>query len=191
MIPAEFDSLCLTGTSVRLEPLIPEHLPELFRVAEADYLIHQAGPKVWTEEAFVAHYQRVLDSKEMCSFTLRVGDSFAGTTSYLDIRPAHKGLEIGATWISRPYRGTRVNPEMKFLLFQWAFESWGALRVQLKTDLRNKHSQAAIQKLGAVREGVLRRHMILTDGHIRDTVMYSVTDLEWPEVKQRLLERLG
>jgi RimJ/RimL family protein N-acetyltransferase len=114
-----------------------------------------------------------------------------GVTCYMDIRPAHRGLEIGSTWIARPYQGTRVNPESKYLLLRHAFENLGAVRVQLKTDGRNRQSQAAIAKLGAQREGVLRKHLILQDGYIRDTVMFSIIAEEWPAVKAGLETRLG
>ena len=87
--------------------------------------------------------------------------------------------------------GTPFNPECKYLLLRHAFREQQALRVQLKTDHRNKQSQRAIEKLGAVREGVLRKHMIMPDGHVRDTVMYSVTDNEWPAIESRLEARLG
>jgi len=109
----------------------------------------------------------------------------------MDIRPEHHGLEIGATWIGKAYQGTSVNPENKYMLLRQAFERLGAIRVQLKTDGRNLQSQAAIAKLGAKHEGVLRKHVLLPDGYERDTVMYSITDDEWPAVKAALEERLG
>jgi RimJ/RimL family protein N-acetyltransferase len=114
-----------------------------------------------------------------------------GTTSYFDIRPEHRGLEIGYTWLGKAYQGTHINPENKYLLLRHAFETLGAIRVQLKTDRRNLQSQAAIAKLGAKLEGTLRKHSIMEDGYIRDAVMFSVIDLEWPEVKAGLERRLG
>ena len=112
-------------------------------------------------------------------------------TTYLDIRPEHRGLEIGMTWYAPSARGTKVNPEAKLLLLEHAFERLDAIRVQLKTDQRNVQSQRAIAKLGAVYEGTLRNHMIFESGYIRNTVMYSITPEEWPSVKQGLLDRLG
>jgi RimJ/RimL family protein N-acetyltransferase len=109
----------------------------------------------------------------------------------MDIQNANRGVEIGTTWIGRAYHGTRVNPEAKYLLLRHAFEEQGAIRVQLKTDSRNQQSQRAIEKLGAVKEGVLRNHMIMPDGYFRHTVMYSITDAEWPAAKARLEARLG
>jgi len=114
-----------------------------------------------------------------------------GSTRYMDIRSAAKGVEIGWTWYSPSVWGTNVNPEAKLLLLQHAFEDWGAIRVQLKTDNNNKHSQNAILKLGAKFEGQLRNHMIRIDGTIRHTMMYSITREEWPTVKSNLHKRLS
>lgn len=128
-----------------------------------------------------------------CPFAIvdKASGRVIGVTSYLDIRPGDRGVEIGFTWIAKPYQGSLVNPECKYLLFRHAFDDQQAVRVQLKTDLRNVQSQRAIEKLGAVREGVLRKHMIHPDGFIRDSVMFSVTAEEWPEVRARLETRLG
>ena len=121
----------------------------------------------------------------------RTDGSVLGMSCYLDIRSDHRALEIGMTWYIEAVRGTRVNPECKLLLLGHAFEDLGAVRVTLKTDLRNEHSQAAIAKLGAVKEGVLRKHGIQPNGYVRDTVFYSVLDEEWPKVREGLLARLG
>ena len=112
-----------------------------------------------------------------------------GSSSYLDIRPKDRGLEIGSTWYSPSVQGTYVNPECKFVLLKYAFEEWDAIRVQLKTDHLNVHSQKAIEKLGAVYEGELRNHVVRRDGSIRHTRMYSITSEEWPIVRKRLEER--
>jgi RimJ/RimL family protein N-acetyltransferase len=109
-----------------------------------------------------------------------------GSTTYMDIRRADRGLEIGSTWLGKPWQRTGINTEAKFLLLRHAFEDLGAVRVQLKTDARNLQSQAAIERLGAVKEGILRQHMIVRDGFVRDTVMYSIVAAEWPGVKERL-----
>jgi len=107
----------------------------------------------------------------------------------MDIQRRHRGLEIGSTWLGKPWQRTGINTEAKYLLLRHAFEVLGAARVQLKTDLRNTQSQTAIARLGAVREGVLRKHKIVRDGFLRDSVMFSIIDDEWPAVKTRL-ERL-
>ncbi len=109
-----------------------------------------------------------------------------GSTGYLDIRRNDRGIEIGWTWLGTAFQRTAPNTESKLLLLTHAFEDQGPVRVQLKTDLRNERSQRAVEHLGAVREGVLRKHIILWDGFIRDTVCCSSIESEWPEVKRRL-----
>lgn len=118
----------------------------------------------------------------------------------MEIRPEHRGVEIGRTWIGRAHQGTQVNPEAKFLMLRHAFErlSPGAIRVQFTTGGSNVHSQRAIAKLGAVHEGVLRSFRIVPSGPdpadppiVRDTVVFSVLDREWPDVKRGLVGRLG
>jgi RimJ/RimL family protein N-acetyltransferase len=109
-----------------------------------------------------------------------------GATRYMEIRPKDLALEIGGTWYAPAYQRTAVNTECKYLLLRHAFEEWGCVRVQFKTDLLNERSQRAIERLGAVREGVLRHHMITPEGRLRDSVYYSILDSEWPAVKARL-----
>lgn len=118
-------------------------------------------------------------------------DKYVGMTTYMDIRREHRGLEIGMTWYASEVRGTKVNPECKLLLIGHAIEVMGCVRVQLKTDGRNLHSQKAIAKLGATYEGTLRKHMIFPNGFVRDTVMFSVLPEEWPYVKAGLEQRLA
>jgi RimJ/RimL family protein N-acetyltransferase len=116
----------------------------------------------------------------------------AGATRYMNIMPNDRGLEIGGTWYGPEFQRTAVNTECKYLLFTYAFETLGAIRVQLKTDSRNERSQKAIERSGAVREGVLRNHMILPpDGFIRHSVYFSVLDSEWAGVKNRLEEMMA
>jgi RimJ/RimL family protein N-acetyltransferase len=109
----------------------------------------------------------------------------------MNVMPKDRGLEIGGTWYGVNYQRTGVNTETKFLLLRHAFEVLGCIRVQLKTDANNIRSQQAIERIGAVKEGVLRNHMILPDGRFRDSVYYSIIDREWPAVKTRLIEKLG
>lgn len=110
----------------------------------------------------------------------------AGATRYLDIRPAHRGLEIGGTWYGTAFQRTGVNTETKYLLLCHAFETLGCIRVQFKADALNERSLRGIERIGAQREGVLRNHMLLADGRRRDSVYYSIIDSEWPGVKARL-----
>lgn len=196
--PAPISPITLEGRHVRLEPFAPNHAEGLARTCDAETFRHFA---TWGGSAdpggVLAEIQRVLANPTMLSFTVieRATGDIIGSSAYLDIRAEHLGLEIGRTWITARCRGTAINPEMKLLMLGHAFESgiFGgrpAERVQLKTDLRNVRSQAAIAKLGAVREGVLRKHMVMPDGFIRDTVMYSITRDEWPAVKVGLERRL-
>lgn len=114
-----------------------------------------------------------------------------GSTSYLNIRPEHRGLEIGSTWISKSSRGTRINPAMKHLMLVHAFETLGTVRVELRTDARNAPSRAAIEKLGAEFEGIMRAHMIMPDRALRDTAVYSIVRGEWPGIDERLRARIN
>lgn len=114
-----------------------------------------------------------------------------GSTRYLDVQPAHRALEIGWTWIGPRWQRTAINTECKLLLLGHAFEVFAAHRVTLKTDGRNVRSQRALERIGGVREGVLRRHRVCWDGSVRDTVYYGIVDSEWPAVKARLEARLG
>jgi RimJ/RimL family protein N-acetyltransferase len=114
----------------------------------------------------------------------------AGATRYLNIMRNDRGLEIGGTWYGTEFQRTAVNTECKYLLLKHAFETLGCIRVQLKTDSRNERSQKAIERIGAVKEGVLRNHMILPDGVIRHSVFYSILDMEWDGVKRRLEEMM-
>jgi RimJ/RimL family protein N-acetyltransferase len=115
----------------------------------------------------------------------------AGATRYLNIMPKDRGLEVGGTWYGLEFQRTVVNTECKFLLLRHAFETLGCIRVQLKTDLRNERSQKAIERIGAVKEGVLRNHMILPDGRYRHSVFYSIIDTEWSALKLRLVEMMN
>ena len=113
-----------------------------------------------------------------------------GSTRYLDVQEDDRTVEIGWTWYTPDAWGSVVNPEAKYLLMRHAFDDWHAIRVALKTDIHNLHSQAAIKKLGARYEGTLRNQRIRPDGSYRDTVIYSVIESEWPAVRSGLEKRL-
>ena len=114
-----------------------------------------------------------------------------GSTRFGDIAPEHGRLEIGWTWIAPSHQRSAANTEAKLLQLTYAFEELGATRVALKTDGRNERSQRAIERIGGVREGVLRRHIRLPDGYLRDTVYFSILADEWPAAKARLTARLA
>jgi len=185
----------LQGRLIRLEPLRPHHAAGVYTAG--------CSPAIWTwlsssiaapEDAdrFIASAAAgEASGRELPFAVLRAEDgAVVGSTRYLDIDPVNRSVEIGWTWYAPSVWGTAVNPEAKLLLMQHAFEDWGARRVWLKTDNRNLHSQAAMRKLGAVYEGTLRNHRVRRDGSMRDTVVFSVIDSEWPGVKAGLLARL-
>jgi RimJ/RimL family protein N-acetyltransferase len=116
---------------------------------------------------------------------------FIGTTSYYELNPAARALAIGHTWLGRPWWRTGHNTESKLLLLGHAFDTLGAARVVWHTDIHNERSQAAIERLGARREGILRKHRIRWDGSWRDTVQYAMTDDDWPAARERLAARLA
>jgi RimJ/RimL family protein N-acetyltransferase len=149
-----------------------------------------------TEEQMAALVSDALDRQDRGTdvpFAVihRETDRAVGGTSYLAIEPHHRSLEIGGTWYTPAHQRTGVNTECKYLLLRHAFEDLGCLRVQLKTDLRNERSQRAIERIGALREGVLRNNLVMPDGYIRSTVMYSILAEQWPGVKARLEEMLA
>lgn len=189
--------ITLTGQVVRLEPLSHSHVPDLTAAGQDEsiwrymlygYVISQDQMQAWVQD--MLNRQKQGSDLPFAVIHLESGRAI-GATRYLEIRPGHRGLEIGGTWYSVSYQRTRVNTECKYLLLQHAFEDLGCIRVQLKTDLLNERSQRAIERLGAVKEGVLRNHMIRPDGTIRDSVYYSILDREWPGVKKRLEDMLG
>ena len=186
--------LRLEGPSLLLEPLTVEHAAELWPKSDAELFRHTLDwPRDDGLEAFEDWVRDGLARPGSLLFLMRSKPELeaVGMTGYLEIRPPHRGLEIGRTLIFRSHQGTRVNPESKYLLLRHAFEDLGAVRVQFKTDVNNLHSQRAIEKLGAKREGVLRRYQIRTNGLIRDTMIFSILAEEWPEVKAGLEGRLG
>jgi aminoglycoside 6'-N-acetyltransferase len=186
----------LPGRWVTLVPLGPEHAADLASACDATTFAFFPPPYAprGTGEADLRAYVRArLESPDSVPFAmiLNADGRAVGCSCYLDVRPAHRGLEIGATFIHPAHRGTPVNPEAKLLMLTHAFDTLRCERVQLKCDARNTPSRRAIEKLGAVREGVLRKHMVMGDGFVRDTVMYSITADEWPAVRARLAARLA
>lgn len=193
----EVKPVVLTGKHVRLEPMGEEHIPALAEIGVGQPFWHfmlygdmntVADMENWVKDIL----GRAAKGTDLpfVAIHLRSG-RVAGATRYLNIMPKDRGLEIGGTWYGVEFQRTPVNTECKYLLLQHAFETLGCIRVQLKTDLRNERSQKAIERIGAVKEGVLRNHMILPDGYYRHSVFYSILDTEWPGVKKRLEDMLG
>jgi len=113
-----------------------------------------------------------------------------GSTRFYEIRVADKAAAIGYTWLSKSAQRTPINTEAKLLMLTHAFETWNCVRVELITDVRNEQSRAAILRIGAKQEGILRNHLILPSGRIRDSVVFSIIDSEWPDVKAKLESKL-
>lgn len=190
------EPVTLDGKTVRVEPLGWEHSDDLREQYDRfpDLLLwHGIKPADGSDEAWRAYMERSLTLPGRMPFAIVIKETgkAAGTTSFLEIRPEHRGLEIGYTWIGKEYQGTHVNPENKYILLRHAFETLGAIRVQLKTDGRNNQSQRAMAKLGLKYEGILRNHVILPDGFYRASVMFSAIIEEWPALKAQIEARLG
>lgn len=185
-------TLELPGGRARLEPLTLEHAAGLWAAgpdADTWRFLPTAPPRSLQDmRAYVTRALDAADTGAETPFAIvdRSTGRVAGTTRYMDIQPEHRAAEIGTTWLGAAWRRTSVNTECKFLLLRHAFETLGAVRIYLKTDARNERSRAAILRIGATYEGCLRRSRILHDGYIRDTVYFSVTDLEWPRVREHL-----
>jgi RimJ/RimL family protein N-acetyltransferase len=120
----------------------------------------------------------------------RASGTVCGMTRYRNMEPVHRRLRIGSTWLAKRWQKTVVNTEAKFLLLSHAFETWHTIRVELLTDVLNTQSRAAIERLGAKQEGILRNHMRMPSGRLRDSVCYSIIESEWPEVKRNLCAKL-
>ncbi|MFJ4901509.1 GNAT family N-acetyltransferase [Streptomyces sp. NPDC088727] len=186
----------LTGRHVRLEPLSPDHLDDLFAAGgDEEVWRWQGGPAPRTREELGEKLTALLAAARRGVYVPfavvhRESGRAVGWTTYMDIDVADERLEIGSTWYGRAYWRTAVNTDTKLLLLTHAFEELGMGRVQLKTDHLNERSQAAIARLGARREGVLRRHRRRHDGSWRDTVYFSLLADEWPEARARLRARL-
>ncbi len=184
--------IVLLGKHVRLEPLSEAHVPGLAEIGVGQNFWHFMLYGDMNSEADIQNWVLDIMSRGQrgtdLPFTVIHLESgrVAGATRYLNIAPNDRGLEIGGTWYGTEFQRSAVNTECKYLLMSHAFETLHAIRVQLKTDLINERSQRAIERLGAKKEGVLRNHMILPDGRIRDSVFYSILDREWLAVKKNL-----
>jgi N-acetyltransferase len=190
--------ITLEGRHVRLEPLALTHAPDLLSALTGDPSIWQwmsiAPPLALREmEAYIAGALAEQAAGASIPFAQMspIEHRAIGSTRYLLHTGGNVGLEIGWTWLGRKWQRTAINTEAKYLLLRHAFEDLGTPRVQLKTDARNLQSQAAIERLGAVREGVLRKYQRSQGNFIRDTVMFSIVGDEWPAVKARLQARLA
>ena len=193
----KIEPVVLEGKHVRLEPLTLAHAEDLARAA--------ADGELWNSDVTIIPKPDGMKSyieAALKGFTLGFELPFAivrktgsatqvvGTTRFYEIFPSDRKAAIGYTWLAKSAQRTPVNTEAKLLLLTHAFETWKCVRVELITDVRNDQSRTAILRLGAKQEGILRQHLILPSGRVRDSVIFSIIDTEWPEVKQRLVSKL-
>jgi N-acetyltransferase len=173
----------LRGRIVVLEPIEERHREGLREAAERDPRIHRFT-NMYTL-GFDRWFDLALAAEREVPYVVHVDGIPAGSSRYLNVEPAHRRLEIGWTWLERAQWGTGANVEAKYLLMRHAFDDWGAMRVEFKTDARNLRVRGALLGVGARFEGIFRRHMILPDS-IRDSAWYAVLDEDWPQVRPML-----
>jgi RimJ/RimL family protein N-acetyltransferase len=181
----------LEGAHVRLEPLSLDHLDALTAVGLDPDLWQWTLARNRTPEDMRRYVETALAEQRagqaLPFATVERGSGrIVGSTRFAAIERSHRRVEIGWTWIGRPWQRTAVNTEAKFLMLRHAFEVWGCVRVELKTNAKNERSRRAILRIGAVEEGTLRKHQLNADGTPRDSVYFSIIDDEWPAVKRRL-----
>jgi RimJ/RimL family protein N-acetyltransferase len=193
--PMIVEPVTLEGRFVRMEPLSLDHVDALCEVG--------LEPSLWTwiptavrTPAEMRQYVEIAlaerDAGRALPFATidRATGKVVGSSRYAAISVPDRRVEIGWTWIGAPWQRTYINTEAKLVMLRHAFEQWGCLRVELKTDGLNEKSRAAIARIGAKQEGIFRQHMITASGRVRDTVYFSILDTEWPTVRARLTARL-
>jgi len=173
---------------VRLEPIAERHREGLREAAEREPQIHRYTNMY--SLGFDGWFDLALASEKEVPFVVHVADRPVGSSRYLNVEPFHKRVEIGWTWLERAQWGTGANVETKYLLLRNAFEGWGAMRVEFKTDARNLRVRGALLGVGASFEGIFRKHMILPDS-IRDSAWYAIVDDDWPRVRAMLEEKIA
>ena len=191
-LPMQVEPVTLEGRRVRMEPLsLDRHFAGLLAIG-LDLDLWRWTLNVVKSESDLRDYLEVALADQSQGKALpfatvdRASGTIAGCTRFGNIETRHRKVEIGWTWVGRAFQRTHVNTEAKYLMLAHAFETWGCVRVELKTNALNRRSRTAMLRIGCVEEGILRRHMINDSGSPRDTVYYSVIAEEWPAVKRRL-----
>ena len=188
--------LTLEGEHVRLEPLTVAHQSALGLAAEDGELWKSTVTVVPSRSTMAGYLQTAFDAQAQgrelpFAIVRRPSGQVVGTTRYYNLNPGHRNAGIGATWLAASAQRPAVNTEAKLLLLTHAFETWQCLRIEFITDILNQPSRAALLRLGATQEGILRSHMLMPNGRIRDSVCFSIIRPEWPAIKARLPARLG
>lgn len=194
--PLELRPVTLEGEHVRLEPVSLDHVDGLFAAGQDESIWRWMPRHPVTRDDFRSIVEHAIAEQQhgrgiTWATVHRASGQVVGSTSFLNVSAYDNRLEIGATWIAPRMQRSAINTEAKYLQLRHCFEELGCLRVELKTDARNLKSQAAIERIGAVREGVFRKHMRMQDGFQRDSVYFSIIDEEWPAVKRGLETMLG
>jgi RimJ/RimL family protein N-acetyltransferase len=191
----KLEPVTLEGRSVRLEPLAAAHHTALCEVGLDAELWRLIPYRVSTADEMRGYIGSVLEAQAAgtaipFATVERASGRVIGSTRFMNIDADNRRVEIGATWIAKPWQRTAINTEAKYLMLRHAFETLGCIRVELKTDALNQRSRQAILRIGAREEGMLRQHMVTWSGRLRDTVYYSILDSEWPGVKANLEGKL-
>ncbi|HLK20202.1 MAG TPA: GNAT family protein [Bryobacteraceae bacterium] len=195
MAPLLIEPVTLNGRHIRLEPLSLDHHAGLCEIGLEPDLWRWIPTQVRSRED-MADYIRLALQGQAEGHSLpfanveQASGRLIGCTRYMNIDKANRRVEIGSTWIGKPWQRTAVNTEAKYLMLRHAFETLGCFRVELKTDALNEKSRNAILRIGATQEGIFRKHVLCWDGRLRDSVYFSVIDSEWPDVKARLEEKM-
>jgi RimJ/RimL family protein N-acetyltransferase len=191
----KIEPVTLEGDRVRLEPMRRDHLDGLTEAGRYDELWRWTRNKATTRETMAEYLDDALAGLAAGSALPFVtidkpSQTIVGSTRFANIDSGNRRVEIGWTWISPPFQRSYVNSAAKYLMLRHAFDVWECVRVELKTDVLNEQSRNAMIRLGAIEEGILRRHVITYSGRFRDTIYYSILDHEWPAVRARLEARL-
>jgi RimJ/RimL family protein N-acetyltransferase len=193
---AMVEPITLAGRHARLKPLSLAHQDALLEAASDGELWTLPYTIVPGKETIADYITKTLRAQELGleqPFTIvdLARNKVVGSTRYTVIDEANRKVEIGYTWLARSVQRTAINTEAKYLLLRHAFEKLHCIRVELITDILNERSRAAILRIGATQEGILRNHMIMPNGRYRDSVCFSIIESEWPMVKERLIKRLN
>lgn len=187
------NAITLEGRVIRLDPMLREHAPVLWDVAKGalDEIFRWIPYPMRTAEDFQVLVEKALAEQSLgqsVPFVTveRSSGRVVGSTRFMNMDAANRRVEVGSTWIAPAWQRTAANTEAKYLMLRHAFEQWKCIRVELKTDALNQRSRAAILRLGAKEEGILRQHMVTYTGRLRDTVYFSILGSEWSQVKAKL-----
>lgn len=184
--------ITLTGHHIQLEPLESHHAEALKQLASNEKIsTYSPALKLKFDAWFFKAIKSYVESRQLSFIVRRLSDQqIIGSTRFYEIYPEHHRLAIGYTWYIPEVWGTTVNLECKLLLLKYVFETLQGNRVEFHIDARNERSRGAVKKIGATEEGILRQHIVLDDGYIRDTVVYSIIKNEWPTISSQLMNKI-